>query len=316
MRKTDLSEINFPIREEYIYRKLDNEYEIIDNSVALINSRANKIISLVSKDYKIITNEEAISLGKKCFKQLFPKTDIKDDEIEIFNIIAPSTHSFCHIDLIHKFYSVNIWNKEVFIPFIRVTNSYNKTYSLRFDIGFSRKICDNGCIFENETIKFHLPHSKKYLKENIEFKIGISKLENLENQFKNFMESLHNIKIEADKVDAIICKSLSLLFDINNKEEKVRKKAMDKLQKFQDDLKTYKKKYLLEKPYNAYDIYNIITDYASNKNIDENMSSILTINSSQKRIGNWIITFIDLHKKGQFSYSKYLENELKYFKKN
>jgi len=163
MRRTDLKQVIFPLRIQSVYfeeyRGENTVKRKIPHSQVIVNAETGDPISIVSKEYRVVTNEEAIEFGKKCFKELF--NTVNTDDLEIFNIIAPETRSFCHIDLIHKKYQVNIGRQEVYLPFIRITNSYNRSRALSFDIGFCREICDNGAIFEEDSIKFKFSHTKK-----------------------------------------------------------------------------------------------------------------------------------------------------------
>ena len=142
-RQTDLQKVLFPVEEQPIFfmpRKYD--FKKIKNYKAIVNKSNNTIISVVSSDYQLITNERALELGKKCFKQVFQT--INTNDMEVYNITFPQTRSFCHIDVIHKNYTLNIGKKEVWLPFIRITNSYNRTKALCFDFGFCRELCENG----------------------------------------------------------------------------------------------------------------------------------------------------------------------------
>jgi hypothetical protein len=157
-RDTDLSQILFPVEEKPIFFVNPKAgMKQIPNYKTIVNVTTNEPISVVSTDYRLISNQEALELGEKCFKQLFNEVDI--DSMEIFNIITPKSKSFCHIDIIHNKYEVNIWEKEVWLPYIRITNSYNRLKPLRFDLGFCRKLCFNGVIFERNTISYKFYHT-------------------------------------------------------------------------------------------------------------------------------------------------------------
>ena len=50
---------------------------------------------------------------------------------------------------------------EVFTPYVRITNSYNGTRALRVDVGFLRKHCGNGVIFEQQAATLSVPHTRQ-----------------------------------------------------------------------------------------------------------------------------------------------------------
>jgi len=88
---------------------MSNEYNFkkSKNYKAIVNKSNNEIISIVSKDYQLITNEKALDIGKECFKQVFQT--INTDDMEIYNISFPKTMSFCYIDVIHKKLYIKFW---------------------------------------------------------------------------------------------------------------------------------------------------------------------------------------------------------------
>jgi len=70
----------------------------VDKYQAIINQDNGDVICVVTKDYKLITNEQALDLGKECYKRIFNIGDTKD--FEVFNVITSSTKTICYIDVI------------------------------------------------------------------------------------------------------------------------------------------------------------------------------------------------------------------------
>ena len=145
-RITDINHLLFKVELHPIFTELEingkkSKIEVPNNKI-VVNSKSGKPLGVVSNTYKLITNHEALELGRKCAVEVFGTAEA--DNIEIFNVDAPSTASYCHIDLVHKVHVMNLWDEEkqsdVYVPYIRITNSYNTTRALRFDIGFCRKI--------------------------------------------------------------------------------------------------------------------------------------------------------------------------------
>ena len=152
-RITNIHGLTFPVELRPVYTDpgLNAESKIVKvpSSKAVVNARSGAVLGVVNKNYELITNSEAVELGKKCCAALFGADEAEN--IRIFKIDAPSTASYCHIDLVHESYRMNLWDEEkqsdVYVPYVRITNSYNTSRALRFDIGFCRKICLNGVIF-------------------------------------------------------------------------------------------------------------------------------------------------------------------------
>jgi Domain of unknown function (DUF932) len=138
----------------------------IPGKKALINQHSGQVLGVVSRDYRVVTNQEAVELASEACGIAFP--GISPMEWEAKRASAPRTLSFAHIDLMHRTHVLNYYDTAVgkndpFTPFLRVTNSFNGARALRFDIGFMRKHCSNGVIFEEEVATIRASHSKEAL---------------------------------------------------------------------------------------------------------------------------------------------------------
>lgn len=310
-RKTDVNNILFPVALHPVYTEIPEgdkkKKVVIPTSQVVINMATGHALGVVSKEYKLITNEEAIKLGQKCCQELLGLE--KADVLEVFNVSAPSTLSYCYIDLVHKGFEMNLWDgsseADIYLPYVRVTNSYNTCRALRFDIGFCRKICLNGTIFEAETIRFVYSHVKHKIGRSIRFDIEKDKLETLIIEFKDAMRALKDFQME--KVNG---KQIFYIVLRMPDERKVINKETDSQEFY--SLSTHVER-LFEKYYgemgdNAYSLFNIITDMASNP--PENRFFRKDINAMQRTAGAWVSDFRKLLKdsRGEFQWEKYIED--------
>lgn len=89
---------------------------------------------------------------------------------------------------------------EVYVPYVRVTNSYNGTRALRFDVGFCRKLCANGVIFETDTIRFVYAHLRREVGgDPIRFEIQPGQLERLAERFRNFVRHARSLPMAEEE---------------------------------------------------------------------------------------------------------------------
>ena len=309
-RVTTIDDLMFPVELRPVYTKLEIDGKItsikMPKSRVVVNKKSTTPLGVVGSNYKLITNSEAVDLGIKCCAELFGSSEA--DNIEIFQVDAPSTASYCHIDLVHKNYIMNLWDEdnqsEVYIPYIRVTNSYNRSRALRFDIGFCRKICFNGIIFESETIKFTFSHVKYELNNDISFALESEKVKALFDKFVSHANKLKAYGISKDNSSRLIFS----LFKIKNKSE------IDFDGKLEDEIeydvlveKIDEKldKYIKEIGENGYSLFNVITDIAShpmgNRYLRRDM------NSMQRLAGNWINSFQEEIERPNFDITSYLK---------
>jgi hypothetical protein len=284
-RNTNIEEQLFHVWEECVF--LENSQKPIPGFKAIAgkpNVGSEKIFSIVSNKYLLVTNQEALDLGKQLHQKLFPGA--QENTFEVFNIIAPDSKSFCQIDIIEKNYTLNIWKQEVYVPFIRIHNSYNRSRSLKFDIGFCRKLCDNGMIFEHETVKIKFAHTKNAISlEGID-KINVEHLRKLEQDFTTKTKKSTEIKIPRKFFLPLAAKTLKRSFDIDENDINKKKKVEQKIELFTNSIFEYSERYIDKEQMGetAYAFYNVITDYASNNQILQASAR----NGLQNICGMWI----------------------------
>ena len=312
-RNTNLDEVLFPVgfADVFIEGMTEGEYAMpvkipVENYRAIINQSTGNVLSVVSKHYKLITNEQAFEFGKECYKNVF---NVKStSNFEVFNVIISSTLTYCLIDIIMKGYQVNIWKQEIFLPFIRITNSYNRTRKLSFDLGFCRKLCDNGVIFEKETIRFSFYHTKKIIKNGIHFDILPNKLETLRRKFMDYTEKLNELPVPQEKALPLMCKILNIKFNLEKKDKEleIERKRRDEFKQRAEGLID---SYYHETGANAYSVFNACTDFASHSKTGK---VNFFADSMQKKIGNWIEKFAVEREKTDFSLADYIKDFDKY----
>jgi len=313
-RRTDLNTVYFPVSFKNLYFE---ENSLFDRGMvpvpqfrAVVNLANAQPLGVVSRDYRLVTNKEAVGLGEKAFKQLFNAEDLS--ELEVFNIIAPDNGSYCHIDLIHQSYEVNVFRSEVYVPYVRITNSYNKSRALRFDVGFVRRLCNNGVIFEKETISFSYPHTKRSVRSDIEFKIENDRLIRLSKTFTNYMLGLDRCYVEQRFALPMMCKALDLRFDIIAKDDRKREREREKLEKFVSSAEPLVERYFAELGHTAYAVFNAITDYSSHFHTG---TQVIRTNALQTRAGKWVTEFAE-HVQQDARLDDFLKVELEYFTSN
>lgn len=314
-RITNLNNIDFPVKLLPVFIK-DKKYKEAKGYRAVTGKTEGKekIFSVVSNNYSLITNTQAFELGRRIFREFFPAVNEKD--FTIFNVTHPETRSFCYIDIVNNLYTFNIWESEVYVPFMRITNSYNKTKALRFDIGFSREMCDNGVIFEKETVSINYIHYKRDFKKNYkeilnDFKPGekFGKLKSLEKEFTGFMQKLRDIKIDKKYYVPMTAKIFNLKFNIDSENENLKKRDIKLMKEFIDYCKILRNKYSYILGNNAYSVFNVATEFANNRDFVKGYR----YNEFQSKAGEWLKAVAN--RKDKDTLEEYLK-EYKYLMNN
>ncbi|MBW7897775.1 hypothetical protein B188_17280 [Candidatus Brocadiaceae bacterium B188] len=309
-RITKIDDLMFPVELRPVYTDLEingKQTKIeVPNSRIVINNKTGAPLGVVSSNYKLIRNDEAVKLGVKCCAELFGADEAAN--IEVFRVDAPSTASYCHIDLVHKNYIMNLWDEkkqsDVYIPYIRVTNSYNTSRALSFDIGFCRKICLNGVIFESETIRFTFSHIKHELNTDISFVLESGKIKELFDKFVSYAKKLKDYVISEEDSFRLVL----ILFGVKNEAEidfNDKKEDKNEYNALLEEIRKKLKKYIEDMGANGYSLFNVVTDIASHPM--ENRYFRRDMNSMQRLAGNWINSFQNEIGQSNFEIAEYLK---------
>ena len=103
-----------------------------NGQTAIIDKQTQNTISIVSDSYKFISNREAFEFADdiiiKIFGNRFSPHDFKP-----YNIRMSKSKGNCRIDLIIPYDNKQAFPelKDSWIPFVRISNSYNRTLVLK-----------------------------------------------------------------------------------------------------------------------------------------------------------------------------------------
>ncbi|MBK8037746.1 MAG: DUF932 domain-containing protein, partial [Verrucomicrobiaceae bacterium] len=233
----------------------------IPGKKALVNRLTGLVLGVVSRDYRVVTNQEAVKLAQEVCEKAFP--GLSSVEWEAKRASAPRTLSYAFIDLMHKTHVLNYWDSEIkkddpFTPFLRVTNSFNGARALRFDIGFMRKHCSNGVIFEEEVATIKASHSKEALAQ-LKIEITSRSLPLMWDEFSKFLTSVRSISMTTAQSTL----ALNTVLRLPAAKPDDKKTRAEGLKALSLDLSTRLTGYQKELGPNAYAVFNTLTDIAA-----------------------------------------------------
>lgn len=309
-RLTKLNEVLFPVEEHPVFVSCtENGKEqrlAVPGKKAIVNRTSHRVLGIVSRDYRLVSNAEAIDMAQTCCRTVFPETN--PGEWQVRTIDAPSTAGYCHFDLIHNSAALDFGfvtpnqRPEVFGPFIRVTNSYNGLRALGFDIGYYRKVCKNGLILPETIIRFKFDHLRRSIGETIQFQIAHDRLSKFKATFTDSLAGLRNCAVARSQFESLILGVL-LLRPPEHLEPESRE-AVD-WQQLKIHLTEMSTRYADELGENAYAAFNAITEFASHP-----LESVIVRrdrHSLQRLAGSWLTSFNADCRKPDFSVSRHLE---------
>ena len=256
----------------------------IPGKKALVNKQTGHVLGVVSRDYRVVTNQEAVNMARDVCGHAFP--GLSTVEWEAKRAAAPRTLSYAFIDLVHRthvlnYYDIGAGKNDPFTPFLRVTNSFNGARALRFDIGFMRKHCSNGVIFEEEVATIKASHSTEALAK-LKIEITSRSLPQMWSDFSKFLTSVRSIGMDTDQ-STLALNAVLRLAPAKADDKPVRKDGLKVLSEdFSSRLEIYQK----ELGPNAYAVFNTLTDIAARP--PESAYFQKDRDTIEKRSGRWL----------------------------
>lgn len=201
----------------------------------------------------------------------------------------------------------------MYLPFIRISNSYNRLSAVSYDLGFYRKLCDNGVIFEQNNISLRYNHNREII--GISDFSGINK-SHLDNMINDFREKIHlsaDLYIPREYFVALAASVLEKKFKLDDPNQLIRMDAIFKFKEFDNTITSLSDHYAKEFRHTAYTLYNVMTDYASNTK-----HPAISVTGLQSRCGQWLKSLSQIAQQPHFSwydqlgsYDKLLPKELR-----
>lgn len=210
-----LDAIMFPVRKVDVYAEMETDLrERIPGKKALINTHSRRVLSVVSDRYRVLTNHAALKLARRCCIAAFPNTAPAD--WRVFSIEAPHTGGHCRIDLEHSgeiltydwAFSDKVQDK--WQPFVRMTNSYNRTRVFSLDFGFIRSACENGLIDWRSSMRVRFAHDTGDIESAIEREIDEAKFRKLKSEYHTALAAIAKVPISRDRFWAVIQAALAI----------------------------------------------------------------------------------------------------------
>jgi hypothetical protein len=293
----------FPVELRPLFMKCATDtsrYNRLPRHLAVVDVENDNPFSVVTDSYELVTNEEAYNNAADIMRRVFHTTTI--DDMICLNVTMPHTRSFCHIDLVHKSADFSPLEKDKWTAFLRITNSYNRTRLLRFELGFCRWICMNGMIFGSKSIEYSYAHTRGRMEQTNRFIENIGDIRKLEALLTEKLQQLQRYYVPEANMLAILCRA----FDIKVTKDDINKqKRVENLKAIRERTSELTRSYFLEMGPHGYAALNVLTDYATRP--EGVFAPETSMNSLQQKCGNWMDDFVSSIQKPDFSFDRYLE---------
>src|SRR4029077_11122893 len=308
-RLAQLADVLFPVEERPVFAgakgSAGEPLLRVPDKKAIVNTKRRRVLGVVRRDYRLVSNREALDWAYQCCRKAFPET--KDTEWEVKAADAPAAAGHCFIDLAHNSTALAFTvspaqgRPDVFGPFIRVTNSYNGLRALAFHIGFYRKVCKNGLILPGTIIQFKFTHLRRDLKETIEFDISHELLAKLKCSFGSYLDAVRACPVPSDQFGPFIRAVLSIR---TPDKPKPNSRVAADWELLTAHLEGLCDRYARDLGENAYAVLNVIPEFASHPPANRHVHR--DRNSLQRLAGTWLSDFAQRCRQSEFCLITYL----------
>lgn len=247
---------------------------------AIVSNDPKEIVSIVTADYELVSNARACELGRRAFELLFGSNPAT--RLRIFNVIMPATRSWAYVDLISDDLSFATIGQDRWLPFLRVSNSYNLSRALGFTVGVYRQICANSMIFGDRALKLKVAHTKS---EDLERRlVGAFGYRHFDiERCRRRLTNLTRLSVPADRFVAGMLEILDVRVPAEIPRHAARRNGWPELGPCFRELG---RKYGAELGDTAFALVNAASEYASNQKAP--LMSPARVNAHQTRCGSWV----------------------------
>lgn len=274
-------------------------YQALPRHQAVVDIDGGNVFAVVTEDYHLVTNQQAYELAAEALKSVFDFTALED--MACLNVTMPKSRSFCHIDLIHKGSDFEPWQNDRWVPFVRITNSYNRTRRLRFEIGFCRWICLNGVIFGGKSVEISFAHTKQLQDGMRRWHENLGDIKALEQLFVGQLRNLQRFHVPARWMLPLACKVFDVRLPIG---APIKQRRADELRQFRQAIADLASDYFVAMGEQGYAALNVLTDYASRP--VGIIAPETMMDGFQHKAGDWINDFTKQIESREFSFETYL----------
>lgn len=303
-RLNELNQVLFPVEMAPVYIELPSgRFQRVPGKRAVVNTETGNAVSVVGDQYQLVTNNQALHYGRLCCESAFPDTHASEWTVE--TVDGPSTGGHCMIDLLHSTTFFNPFGgnpdmkEEVYAPFVRVTNSYNRTRALSLYFGFLRERCSNGLIVERDADTIIFDHNSREIDRRMRGRLNEDLSLQLRTRFTSFVQNLREHAVPRQLFNPIMRSALKL------EEPKVYKRSTAAAWVgIEASLEAVSHKYARTLGANGYGLLNALTDFATNP--PHNHIVRRDRHSFQSLAGKWLSGFSEECKKESFDAERYV----------
>ena len=301
-RVESIEDLFFPVVIRPLYWLHHSGGPVRTSYAVLVDEEYREIFTAVSSSYGFIHNRDAFFLGREIADHVFASSV----PFKAVGDFLCRKGASCYMKIYRPIEADQPLINLGWRAFLRITNSYNKTYPLSYTFGFHAEK-DYDFVLPGFSIELKTPHTsrpKEKIREQLHdwyYSPEFFTIKQIEQEFIRIIESLKMIIVAERDFLPFFCKVFRI-----SKREKLGLFMKDFLIKSRDFLKEQIPVFIKQYGQNGYALLHVLAAYSSKYSrhfiTTPNHSSVY----EQNRLGKWVKSFIEAANDPDFSIYEYL----------
>ena len=297
-----IEELFFPVDIRPLYWLYQGREPVKTTYSILVDEEYKETFTAVSSSYGFIHNEEAYFLGREIASRVFESSE----QFKAIGDYLCRKGASCYMRIYRPIEKDQPLINEGWRAFLRITNSYNKTYPLSYTFGFHAEK-DYDIVLPSFSIELKTPHTERpdeKIREQLRdwyHSPEFFTIKQIEREFIRIIDSLKKIVVAERDFLPFFCKVFRI-----SKRDNLGLLTKGFLIQSRDFLKERIPVFIKQYGQNGYALLHVLAAYSSTYS----RNFISTPNHSsvyeQNRLGKWVKSFIEDAKDPNFSIYEYL----------
>ena len=268
--------------------------------------RRNVICCVTYDNYELIRNADAVDIAKKHIIPAVFKGEGSKDYL-CNGLLISNSRGQSYIDMCASDYKPSIEFGDAWLPFMRITNSYNRSLKLNYRIGFCHRNTSNRIIFSDRTIDLDTIHKGVGEKIKSQVQMNFSDIAEFEKKFYEGLIKLNKYFFPKKLMLQMVCRVFG--YDVKWVLGHRTKGTIARNQEIVRNVLKSAHEFFGRNGDSAYAAFCVLTAFATHPPFDLKSMMVNQLDRNQCLVGTWAVEFVEKMSQLAFNIGDYLDEE-------